>query len=194
MPATLGSRGSDPWEAALLPGYVTRVSLNYKLQFLLLLARDIDPDKQKEAELPLYHNKPVGWGGDTWNPHDSHQCPLVLPMNGYSNPSLRRLWLYWLEKKCKKSSAPKLRLMYYLVNFEAFKTRRQLLRQLWGTAQKREGRSQDIQGFCNRNQIIRTSKDHYSLKKTRHQVNEFSAFLWRKRCQSLGTLKAFFFF
>lgn len=47
-----------------------------------ILARDTDPDEQ-EVELPLYHNRQVGWGGDTWNPHDSHQCPLVLPMNGH---------------------------------------------------------------------------------------------------------------
>ena len=46
-----------------------------------ILARGIDPDEQEEAELPLYNDRQVGWGGDTWNPRDSHQCPLVLPMN-----------------------------------------------------------------------------------------------------------------
>lgn len=105
MPATLGSRGSDPWEAALLPGYVTRVSLNYKLQFLLLLARDIDPDKQKEAELPLYHAG--GVGRRHMEPTWFTSVPLGTPYEWVQQPQPEKVMIILTGEKMQKIFSPK---------------------------------------------------------------------------------------
>ena len=118
MPATLGSIGSDPQEATLLPGYMTRISLNYKLEFLLLQFQWQEESPYWQEALTLMSRRRqnclytmIGrWGGE--GTHGTHAIHISAPwcslwMNTYSNPSLRWLWLYRLEKKKQKIFSPK---------------------------------------------------------------------------------------
>ena len=59
-----------------------------------------------------------------------------------------------------------------------------------GLLRRGQGGTRIYRGFCNKNQVVGTSKDYVKENQT-SQVNEFSIFLGMERCKGLGSLKSF---
>ena len=79
--------------------------------------------------------------------------------------------------------------MFYLVDITEDTASQIALR---GLFQRGEGGARIYQSFCNKDQVVGTSKDYCLIKENQtSQVNEFSTFLHMGRCRSLGSLKSF---
>ena len=136
----------------------------------------------------MYHNL-AGEGGI--NASSNGELSISVPREGIS------VWREEVDYEyCQLKKMHNLKFENYVLfgrQNQGLKPGTQPLRELWGLLQRGEGRARICRSFCNKDQVVRTSKDYCELKKTRHLRN-LALFLCMGRCKSLGSVKSFLWY